>query len=253
MTSDHILKLLRAKHSEDVFVSQCKDGPSQSVGSFGQIDAWVMPRSWSHPHLSGYEIKVSRQDFIGDEKWRKYLPMCNYLYFAAPPGIIGKDELPPEVGLYEVSTGGARIFLKKKAMYRQIEEPASVFRYVLMGRATVGPERSGAVHHAFWKQWAEQKKASTSFGHMVSKKIRETLRVKVDEVECRQRELESQIRQYAEIRALLKRLDLSEDCSSWNFENKLTALRRGMTGEERRTLTNAASYLQSAIEVLTTP
>jgi len=50
----------------------------------------------------GYEIKVSRSDFLGDDKWDNYLKYCNYFYFVAPKGLIGKHELPDGVGLIEV-------------------------------------------------------------------------------------------------------------------------------------------------------
>jgi hypothetical protein len=92
VTSGDIIKLLKTKHSEDIFVPECKDGPSGS--SFAMIDAWAMPRSWSHPAVTAYEIKISRSDFVRDNKWQKYLACCNLFYFVAPTGIIDPNELP---------------------------------------------------------------------------------------------------------------------------------------------------------------
>src|SRR5690242_5105664 len=108
-----IRKLLAAKHAEDVLVPECKDGPTQG-GSHRRMDAWVMSKSWANPCVTGYEIKVSRSDFLGDEKWRTYLPLCNEFYFVAPSGIIEPDELPPEAGLLCVSSTGTVLFRKKK-------------------------------------------------------------------------------------------------------------------------------------------
>lgn len=250
MNSDAILKLLRAKHSEDVFVPECKDGPTQGVRTFAQMDAWVMPRSWSHPHLTGYEIKVSRSDFIGDEKWRKYLPCCNYLYFVAPPGVILAGELAPELGYYEVSKTGGRLFLRKKAQYRQIEEPASLFRYVLMSRASIGTEGRNNGRLTFWKNWMDEKQVDHLFGHNVSRAIAKRVSEEIDAVKCRNHELSKLMEGYDEIRATLKDLGLSEHCSDWQFQNKMWEVREGVTPRDIRQFEDVIAGLTTIVEKL---
>lgn len=47
------------------------------------------------------ETKSCRQDFISDKKWQSYLPYCTHFAFAAPKGVIKKDELPKGIGLIE--------------------------------------------------------------------------------------------------------------------------------------------------------
>lgn len=243
MTSDIILKLLRSKHSEDVFVAECKDGPTASVRNHSKLDAWVMPRSWAHPHLTGYEIKVSRSDFLGDEKWRNYLGMCNYLYFATPPGLIDKNELPPEIGLIETSTGAARLFVKRKAQYRKIDEPSALFRYVLMCRCRIVGEIKDTGKREFWERWMEDKKVDTEFGHSVARSIAKRIREEIDLVGVKNYELEKRIEAYAPIRKLLADLKLPETCSEWTFQNKLTALRGGMTAYELTQLEHVCEAL----------
>lgn len=66
--SSAIVALLAARHVNDVFIPECKDGPTQS-GSHLRMDAWAMNKSWAHPCAIGYEVKVTRADFIGDNKW----------------------------------------------------------------------------------------------------------------------------------------------------------------------------------------
>jgi len=75
-TAHQLVDLLAAKHSEDVFVPECKLGPSYGDGN-GRIDAWAMAKSWAHPLVNAYETKVSRSDFLNDNKWQMYLPFCN--------------------------------------------------------------------------------------------------------------------------------------------------------------------------------
>lgn len=52
--------------------------------------------------IKGYEVKLTRADFLADKKWERYLPYCNYFSFVAPRGIIKKEELPEKIGLIEV-------------------------------------------------------------------------------------------------------------------------------------------------------
>jgi len=65
-----------------------------------RIDAYQFNR-WNKQAI-GYEIKLSRTDFLNDKKWEKYLKYCTKFYFVAPKGIIKKEELPNKIGLVEV-------------------------------------------------------------------------------------------------------------------------------------------------------
>ena len=73
MRASDLLALLAKKHSADVFVPECKTGGTWA-GTHLRLDAWAMRRSWTHPTVWGYEIKVSRSDFLSDDKWVGYLP-----------------------------------------------------------------------------------------------------------------------------------------------------------------------------------
>jgi len=53
--------------------------------------------------IRGFEVKVSRSDFVGDGKWQAYLHNFNFFYFVTPPGLIKPSELPPEIFLLEFS------------------------------------------------------------------------------------------------------------------------------------------------------
>ena len=69
-----------------------------AVKSGGYVDlATIDLRTWI---FRGYEIKMSRSDFLHDEKWTSYLPNFHYFWFAIPePGIVLPEELPDDVGL----------------------------------------------------------------------------------------------------------------------------------------------------------
>jgi len=130
----HILDVLKSKHTRDLFVAHCKTGPSW-MGAGGPIlDAWVMPYSWTKP-IIGYEVKVSHNDFRRDRKWISYLQYCNLFYFVCPWGVIEKREVPDEGGLIYLTKTGAGIRYIKRAPSRWWHQiPQGIFQYVLMWR-----------------------------------------------------------------------------------------------------------------------
>lgn len=134
MSSQHIMDVLASQHTKDVFVAECKDGPSW-LGGHARMDAWVMNRSWSRLCFTGYDVKVSRADFKRDEKWHSYLGSCNQLYFVCPKGMIDPSEVPGEVGLKYCTEGRATTV--KKAAHREVIPPMELFCYILMCRTRI--------------------------------------------------------------------------------------------------------------------
>lgn len=68
----------------------------------GQLDVAAMCLSYSQPLITGYEVKISRADFLCDiraEKWRNYLDSVERLYFAVPNYMVEPSEVPAECGL----------------------------------------------------------------------------------------------------------------------------------------------------------
>jgi len=218
ITSKHVLGLLAAKHSKDVFVPECKDGPTHSRRNHWRMDAWVMPRSWAHPNVTAYEIKVSRQDFLRDEKWPVYLDLCNSLYLVAPKGLIDKSELAPEVGLLEVSTGGKRLMTKKKAQLRaDVKIPEEVFRYVLMCRATIGEERQSKENRAAeWEDWLRQKRFAAGVGWKVTRRVRDY----IAEVDRKNEAIQSQNNAFEDVRAILTEAGI-KNLEGWRLRSEV--------------------------------
>lgn len=158
--------LLREKHAKDVFVGECKDGPTW-FGSHARLDAWAMLRTWSPPTTIGYEIKVSRSDWLKDQKIASYLPLCHRLYIVAPDGVVSDGELPEHAGMLRVTKGGGRLITVKKAPYRSIEWPGDLMAYVLMSRATIDAPRE-PTNLDGWRRWLEQRAEERKIGHQVS-------------------------------------------------------------------------------------
>lgn len=184
ITQHTVEKAIATRHKNDMFFTEVKDG--SSMGHHSRIDALAIKLSWSSPCITGYEIKIDRSDFIGDNKWMAYLPMCNQLYFATAPGVVQKEEIPEQCGLVQLSANGTQIRTIKKAPYREIEPPSDMFMYLMM--KYIGPRNSYESQTGIraaallqdmslekWKEYLEGKRTLKQMGWEVSKKLREQI------------------------------------------------------------------------------
>lgn len=177
VTSTEIKKALSSKHCNDFFLTECKNGstyfpPEQGLLKF---DGLAICKSYSRPCITGYEIKVSRGDFLQDAKWHLYLQYCNEFYFVVPKGLIAKDELPDNVGLiyYYPETGTLR--KKKKALWRDIEEPVGVYKYIIFSRLEKDRlpfyESRAEYAKAYLEDKREKRRLGKDFGSKLAKDL----------------------------------------------------------------------------------
>ena len=113
-----------------------------------RIDLFYFNR-WDR-ETSGYEIKVSREDYLSDKKWQKYLPYCSWFYFIAPEGIIKKEELPEGIGLIEIE-------IKEKPDWSRpkVEENDFMTRYYLDHKFTKKAKKLHTVDSEHYTQLLE--------------------------------------------------------------------------------------------------
>lgn len=200
--AQEIVDLLALRHSKDVFIPECKDGPTHYT-SHVRMDAWAMNKSWAHPVVSAYEVKVSRADFLKDNKWPAYLPLCNQFYFVAPAGLIDLSELPAEAGLLTASGkgNGARLLTKKKAPHRDVKIPEEVYRYILMCRVNTEPENGleRTTNADYWRKWIKEKREDQKLGRRVSQRVAE----RATEIENENYRLHKEIEKFSELKQWL--------------------------------------------------
>ncbi|MCL2563122.1 MAG: MmcB family DNA repair protein [Oscillospiraceae bacterium] len=172
-------KALARRHKKDMFFTEVKDGPTHSVRHHSKIDALSISLSWLNFSIIGYEIKVSRSDFLRDEKWRAYLPMCNQLYFAVAPGVCDPAEVPDVCGLVTMTAkGGLRIV--RKAPWREIDEPVNMYKYLMFtylganpsgSRMTRAEDITRADRLAMWRDYLDDKETMREIGRRVGGKF----------------------------------------------------------------------------------
>lgn len=207
MTSGELVTLLEQRHAHDLFVPQCKNGATSarraSDGPLRTLDAWAMPRTWSPITFIGYEIKVSRSDWLRDQKFADYFPLCHLLSVVAPRGVVELEELPKGVGLLEPIGAGAgqRLITRRKPARRAIETPVDLLCYVLMTRVKVrrnSRDWSGlnddldnkAGRALRMKAWAEEAELFNEVDRLVKARIVKRLRAAEDRMREAERKAE---------------------------------------------------------------
>ena len=226
ITATTILNLLLKKHNKDICVPECKAGSSWSAEKTPRFDLWAMKRSYTKPMTWIYEIKVSRQDFLKDDKWQSYLPYCTDFYFVAPSGIIDKSEVPEQAGLLLTSKTGNKLYCKKKAPHRNVTIPDSVFKYILMSRTEIVNSTYGNVNNckdmqSFWQDWLKEKNLKQQLGYHVSRKIRSIYKTNIELVQMQQKQLERKIKRLKNVKRILEELGLNHANLDYNYEQKI--------------------------------
>lgn len=227
VSADVLLKALAQRHKDDVFVPECKNGPTQT-GSHRRLDAWVMLKTWSPVTMIGYEIKVSRSDWRRDEKIADYMGLCNFLNIVAPKGVVPVEELPSGVGLLELAgTGtGSRLITKRRAARREIQVPASLLLYVLMCRTTIDAKGKDPEQRQRWRadslrDWASGKEDRMKLHYSINQKIRDRFREAEDARQAA--EQHASALQHIDDRIRELGFDPTQPIRAWEIEAKLRA------------------------------
>ena len=239
ITAADIVDLLAHKHGDEVFIRECKDGPSQHC-NHSRLDAWAMKRSWSSPCYFGYEVKVSRSDFVNDTKWPTYLPLCNTLTFVCPTGLIAVDEVPEQCGLIYVSKTGSRLFTKKKAPYREVEPPLPLLLYALMraqdysgtGAEVKSRAETAEYRRRKWRAWLRQKIEDRELGYDVSRGIRKTVDAKIRKVERESERVGAVNEGLQEVQQILDELGIKP--TDWDKRKRVPAALTGDVPDQLR-------------------
>ncbi|MFU1797616.1 MmcB family DNA repair protein [Paenibacillus azoreducens] len=227
--SDQIKLALSKRHTDDLFLTEVKTGRTWDNKELLKFDALAMKRSWANPCLTGYEVKVSRSDFIKDQKWPGYMAYCNKFSFVCPKGLIQKDELPEEVGLiyYYPDTGAMRA--ERSAKHRFIDIPAEMYVYLLMSR--IEPDRHPffSSRREMFEAYLEEKKTCKSLGRLVGSKLVDEvneIRKQYDDQQWEIKRMKDQSELLQKVRIILEEHGIR--LSSWNdWESELRQLLKG--------------------------
>lgn len=228
----HIRHLLEVRHHRDLVVAEC---PLNEGGGL-RADLWVMKKSWASPMTTLYEIKVSRSDFLRDDKWPRYLPYCNLLVFAVAPGVCTQEELPEGVGLIGLTKDGGALRTLRKAQWRASdpEGQSSVLKAVLMNR--IMPRADPLTRDQRIEQWRERATGAAAVGCLMRGRMKKEFheaRFDAEQALRTSRELD-------EFRSELRAMGIHPG-SVWHMRQQLTQIQRDALGSSLRTAQEAIS------------
>mgnify|MGYP001399901979 FL=1 len=213
--ADMILRQLQKRHFKrnDVFLTQVKNGRSWGSENLLIMDALAIRRSWTRPCYIGYEVKISRSDFVRDEKWPGYLQYCHEFYFACPVGLISPEELPKQVGLIYYDPQKDSIVTKRRALYRPIEISSEMLMYIIMSKFDDDRHPFFSDQREMLEAWVEDKKSRKELGNKVKSKLMQEIRMMKEQNQELKR-IVGDVEVYKNIEEVL----LNHGFSPWNRE-----------------------------------
>lgn len=205
-TSTDIKIALADKHYKDFFLTEVKSGSTwmTSVGNMKILDGLAIRKSWTSPCFTGYEIKVSRSDFLRDAKFYTYEELCNCLYIVCPKGMIDRTELPESVGLMYYDPEKKIITTKKKAIYRKIEYSPDLLLYIIYSRLSSDRYPFFSDKKEYFEAYLSGKYDNRMLGRAIKTRLVENnirLECELEEV----RRFKDQYESYREIRKVLEK------------------------------------------------
>lgn len=228
--AEQVKLALANKHGDDLFLTEVKTGRTYDNNELLKFDVLAMKKSWANPCLYGYEVKVTRADFLQDQKWPGYMAYCHRFAFVCPKGLIQKEELPEEVGLiwYYPDSGALRSVRPPK--HRIVDIPSDLYQYILMSRIESDRHPFYSSSRQYFEAWVADKQDSSRLGAHVSRKVQEELRMLRQDNERLKREMNwagPDRQMFEEVRAILKEqgIVMAKWSDSWKED-----LRRAMTG-----------------------
>jgi hypothetical protein len=216
VTEDDVLKALAKRHAEDLFLTHVHNGPWQHARADSGaccIDGLALKKSYAHPCVTGYEVKVSRRDFHRDNKWPGYLDMCHRLYFATPSKLIVASDLPSAaLGLVWVYPSGVCRTVRDVPL-RPVELSAVFLQALLFSHIDgdkppfYGSKRLYA--EAYIRDKAERRTIGQELGSKMAKRL--------TELEEERRHYQTHEQMAEDLRVLLRNFGVNE----WQWQEEL--------------------------------
>lgn len=231
------------------FITECKTCSTYFPDPQGLLifDGLAITKSYTKPCITGYEIKISRSDFLQDAKWHLYLQYCNEFFFVVPKGLIKKEELPENVGLIYYNPDTNILRTVKKALYREIEEPVGVYKYIIFSRL----DEDRVPFYESRAEYAEEYLADKSKKRRLGKEFGSKLANDLIEAQIRLAVLEkteNKIELLERLKETMKKHDVGTFC--WRDESLVDELDKALQHHYPQELDSVRRNLQHSLECL---
>ena len=248
MTATQLQRLLKQRHTGDVYVPECKMGAAGSRS----LDGWALLPTWSPLTTIGYEIKVSRSDWLQDQKFEFYRSVCHLFFVVAPKGVAALAELPQGVGLLEpIGKGtGMRLVMRSKPVRQEPDGDKLVrlMAHVLMWRRDISEAPDRPRRAEIWRRWVEERQEFRAIAMSVKGRMRTLL---TEALDARSR-AESNASRLQDTADVLKELGITAGYDRWSTKR---AIERALTSHQTETLAAvraAVKALQRVEDIVST-
>lgn len=103
--------------------------------------------------LRGFEIKLTKADFLNDYKWTQYTEFCSSITIVCPAGLIKKEEIEHPFGLLWITQDNQRLshkWIKRPKNIQTRNSLAWLWTYIRVLEYEL-PRLSGEVNNLKWK------------------------------------------------------------------------------------------------------
>ncbi|KVE08380.1 hypothetical protein [Burkholderia anthina] len=242
-------------------------------------DVYTVPCSFARFQPVAYECKISVADFRRDVtagKWTSYLRFAAGVIFAAPAGLLKKEDVPAGCGLIVRGPDGWRS-LKGPTLKNMENLPRDAWiKLIIDGMARLADQSCEQLRAGLCNEWTLEKKLRARLGDVVADAVRDRLnavrRLKAaterlenlaEEAENERRLILDRAKQHAERDAaqidgarieLAHALGLPASAGAWQIASACKqAARRVCLDSEVKRLRQQLERIQAAIEAAAEP
>ncbi|WP_334054194.1 hypothetical protein [Burkholderia cepacia] len=242
-------------------------------------DVYTVPCSFARFQPVAYECKISVADFRRDVtagKWTSYLRFAAGVIFAAPAGLLKKEDVPAGCGLIVRGPDGWRS-LKGPTLKNMENLPRDAWiKLIIDGMARLADQNHEQLRAGLCNEWTLEKKLRARLGDVVADAVRDQLHAErrlktaterlenlAEEAENERRLILDRAKKHAERDAaqvdaarieLARALGLPASAGAWEIASACKqAARRLSTDPEIRRLRQQLERIQVAIESAAEP
>ncbi|WP_334046148.1 hypothetical protein [Burkholderia cepacia] len=242
-------------------------------------DVYTVPCSFARFQPVAYECKISVADFRRDVtagKWTSYLRFAAGVIFAAPAGLLKKEDIPAGCGLIVRGPDGWRS-LKGPTLKNMENLPRDAWiKLIIDGMARLADQNHEQLRAGLCNEWTLEKKLRARLGDVVADAVRDQLHAErrlktaterlenlAEEAENERRLILDRAKEHAQRDAaqvdaarieLARVLGLPASAGAWEIASACKqAARRLSTDPEIRRLRQQLERIQAAIESAAEP
>lgn len=242
-------------------------------------DVYTVPCSFARFQPVAYECKISVADFRRDVtagKWTSYLRFAAGVIFAAPAGLLKKEDIPAGCGLIVRGPDGWRS-LKGPTLKNMENLPRDAWiKLIIDGMARLADQNHEQLRAGLCNEWTLEKKLRARLGDIVADAVRDRLHAErrlktaterlenlAAEAENERRLILDRAKQHAERDAALidsarielaRALGLPAGAGAWEIARACKqAVRRVSIDSEVKRLRQQLERIQAAIEAAAEP